>query len=105
MDPATRYCNHCHDELPCPCPASSDYRDTLVVRLCLGAIAGADSEISYLEGRLLDRTGVRYVRTLQRIVDLFLVKAWCYRQLARRPARSVPQVEPIRGQHIDSILY
>lgn len=108
MDPATRYCNHCHEELPCRCPATRDYHDTLITRLCLGAVAEAEAEIDYLRGRLIDRTGDRYLRTLQRLIHLYLVKAWCWKQLSRRrawPTLPVSGHDAIGARSVDSIPF
>ena len=102
-------CPGCHAVGACSCDTTDhdapdtdgsrgdpDPGDTLLVRLCLGAVAAADEELDHLEVRLLDRTGDRHVATLRRMGRLMHLKAWCQRHIHRiDPPRMVSHHDAI----------
>ena len=58
------------------------------------AIAIAREEIAGLTDRLIDRTGVRYTRSLAALAHYHELVAWCYRRLHAERCATLQHCEP-----------
>lgn len=74
------------------------------------AIALAEAEAEQLKWRLLDRTGARYTRSLDRLAHYHGLIAWCYRRLHAHRCATLQHCRPPDtgadlGQDLDSIPF
>lgn len=67
------------------------------------AIDLAMDEIDEVSGRLIDRTGVKYTRSLEVLAHNFAVVAWCYRRLHAHRCATLQHCGPAPAPAVDDL--
>ena len=55
----------------------------VMIPIYMAAIAQVEENIEEVEARLIDRTGIKYTRSMALLGHYYGVMAWCYRRIHR----------------------